>query len=106
LADLTRTPKRCLIGGRRQTSSVKYKESEFDAQLGCGGVVSIFHTIGETAGEIWRLLKGRGPLSVSAIVSNSKRPQATVYMGIGWLAREDKLIFTQARRGISLSLKK
>ncbi len=66
----------------------------------------MFHTIGETAGEIWRLLKEQGPLSVSAIVSKTKCPRSMVYMGIGWLAREDKLIFTQARRGISLSLKK
>jgi hypothetical protein len=28
-----------------------------------------------------------------------------VYMGIGWLAREDKLVFTQTKQGVSLSLK-
>jgi hypothetical protein len=66
----------------------------------------MFHTIGETAGEIWRLLKEQAPLGVSAIVSKTKCPRSMVYMGIGWLAREDKLIFTQAKRGISLSLKK
>jgi hypothetical protein len=66
----------------------------------------MFHTIGETAGEIWRLLKEQEPLSVSAIVSKANQPRTVVCMGIGWLAREDKLVFTQARRGISLSLKK
>ena len=66
----------------------------------------MFHTIGEAAGEIWKLLKEEGkPLSVSAIVSKTKRPEATVYMGIGWLAREDKLVYTQKKRATFLSLK-
>jgi len=64
----------------------------------------MFHTIGETAGEIWRLLQAEGPLSTSAIVSKVKRPQGVVYMGIGWLAREDKLVFTQTKRGASISV--
>ena len=28
----------------------------------------MFHTIGETAGEIWRLLNNEGPMSISAVV--------------------------------------
>jgi len=28
------------------------------------------------------------------------------YMGIGWLAREDKLLFTQTKTGMTISLKK
>ena len=66
----------------------------------------MFHTIGETAGEIWRLLESSEPLSISGILNKMKRPQAVVLMGIGWLAREDKLIFTQTKRGIRLSLKR
>jgi len=65
----------------------------------------MFHTIGEAAGEIWKLLKEEGALSVSATVRKTKRPQAVVYMGIGWLAREDKLVFTKTKRGISISAK-
>jgi len=68
--------------------------------------VPVLHTIGETAGEIWRLLEKQGPLSVSALVGKTKRPQTTVYMGIGWLAREDKLIFTETKGKLSLSVKK
>jgi hypothetical protein len=66
----------------------------------------MFHAIGQTAGEIWELLKEGGPMSLSAIASKIKQPQTTVYMGSGWLAREDKLVFTQTKRGVSLSLKK
>ena len=65
----------------------------------------MFEVIGETAGEIWRLLNAEGPLSLSAIVGKIKQPQTTVYMGIGWLAREGKLEFTKTNRGMSISLK-
>ena len=66
----------------------------------------MFHTIGETAGEIWRILKEEESLSLSAIVRRVKQPQTVAYMGIGWLAREDKLAFTETKRGISISIKK
>ena len=66
----------------------------------------MFHTIGETAGEIWRLLESEGPLSVSALANKIKRPQTSVYMGIGWLAREGRLGFTETKRGTSISIKK
>jgi len=66
----------------------------------------MFHTMGETAGEIWRLLESEGPLSISALVKKLKRPQTAVYMGIGWLAREGKLGFTETKRGTSISIKK
>lgn len=66
----------------------------------------MFHTIGETAGEVYRLLESEGPLSVSAIASKIRRPQVVVHMGIGWLAREGKLVFTETKRGMSVSVKK
>jgi hypothetical protein len=65
----------------------------------------VIEVIGETAGEIWRLLNAEGPLSPSAIAQRIKRPETTVYMGIGWLARENKLEFTKTNRGMSVSLK-
>ena len=66
----------------------------------------MFHDIGQIAGEIWKLLKEEGPMRPATIVRRTKQPQAMVHMGIGWLAREDKLVFTQTKQGMSLSLKK
>ena len=65
----------------------------------------MFATIGDTAGEIWRLLNKEGPMSTATMVSKVKQPQSMVYMGIGWLAREDELVFTQKNRGILISVK-
>jgi hypothetical protein len=66
----------------------------------------MFQTIGEAAGEIWKILKEEGPLSISAVAGRTNRSQTLVYMGIGWLAREDKLVFTETKKGTSISLKK
>ena len=66
----------------------------------------MFHAVGQTAGEIWKLLKEEGPMSPAAIVRRTKQPQAMVHMAIGWLAREDKLVFNQTKRGMSVSLKR
>jgi hypothetical protein len=66
----------------------------------------MFHTIGEAAGEIWRILKEEENLSLSAVVRRVQQPQTVAYMGIGWLAREDKLVFTETKRGMSVSIKK
>jgi hypothetical protein len=66
----------------------------------------MFHTIGEAAGEIWRILKDEDNLSISAVVRRVQQPQPVAYMGIGWLAREDKLVFTKTKRGMSISIKK
>ena len=66
----------------------------------------MFHTIGETAGEIWRILKDEDDLSVSAVVRRVRQPVSVAYMGIGWLAREDKLVFTKTKRGMSISIKR
>jgi len=66
----------------------------------------MFHTIGEAAGEIWEILKDEKSLSVSAILRRVKQPRSVAYMGIGWLAREDKLAFIQTKGGWLISLKK
>lgn len=66
----------------------------------------MFHTIGETAGDIWKLLNQEGSMSIPAIIRKVGKPQAAVCMGIGWLAREDKLLFIETKRGMLFSIKR
>jgi hypothetical protein len=61
--------------------------------------------IGTVAGEIWNLLNKRGELSISRVVSEINASQSTAYMGIGWLAREEKLEFVKRSRGVFVRLK-
>lgn len=61
--------------------------------------------IGETAGEIWTLLNQNGDMTMSGVASNVDRPKALVEMGLGWLAREEKISISKEKRGIRISLK-
>ena len=61
--------------------------------------------IGTVAGEIWQLLKERSELSVSGVVAEINASQSIAYMGLGWLAREDKLEFVKKSRGVYVRLK-
>jgi hypothetical protein len=51
--------------------------------------------IGQTAGEIWTaLVEGKKAMTVSQLKKKTKLPEDLLCMGIGWLAREDKLQFS------------
>ncbi len=61
--------------------------------------------IGMVAGEIWHLLYEKGEMSISGVVSKVSASQSIAYMGLGWLAREDKLEFVKRSRGVFVRLK-
>jgi hypothetical protein len=61
--------------------------------------------IGTVAGEIWHLLKERGEVSISGVISAVNTSQSTAYMGLGWLARENKVEFIKRNRGVYVRLK-
>ena len=46
--------------------------------------------IGMIAEEIYNLLKERGELSISEVISETKTPPHIAYLGMGWLAREGR----------------
>lgn len=46
---------------------------------------------GQNAGKIWNVLNNNGPLNQSSIIQNTKLSLNDFFMGIGWLARENKI---------------
>ena len=51
--------------------------------------------IGQTAGDIWTaLVEENKAMTVSQLKKKTQLPEDLLYMGIGWLAREDKLQFS------------
>ncbi len=48
--------------------------------------------IGHTAGEVWRTLNEKGPMTLARLVKSIAQPRDNIMQAIGWLAREDKLI--------------
>ena len=60
--------------------------------------------IGEAAGQIWHYLAKHGEATLPQLQRGTTLPERLLLMGVGWLAREDKLGFVQERGGLRLSL--
>ncbi len=61
--------------------------------------------VGETAGEIWKVLSLKGPLSLAKLAKEVDGPRDLIMQGIGWLAREDKVTIEEELRSRVVSLK-
>jgi len=60
--------------------------------------------IGETAGQIWRVLNEEGPLSLTKLTKEVDAPKDLVMQALGWLAREDKIAIEEEGRTKVVSL--
>ena len=60
--------------------------------------------IGEAAGRIWQYLAEHGETTLRQLQRGTTLSERLLHMGVGWLAREDKLCFVQERGGVKLSL--
>jgi hypothetical protein len=59
--------------------------------------------IGEAAGEVWRVLSSKGPLTTAKLIKAVGEPRDLVMQALGWLAREDKIAIDDSRsRVVSL----
>ncbi len=61
--------------------------------------------IGHVAGEVWGALAREGELTIAAIKKAVDAPGDVVMAGLGWLAREHKLVFTTQGRSVKISLR-
>lgn len=60
--------------------------------------------IGATAGAIWKTLHAKGELSLYQLKKQTKAKPPVFDWAIGWLARENKIAFTQKKRSIKVRL--
>jgi hypothetical protein len=60
--------------------------------------------IGEAAGRIWQYLAEHDEATLPQLQRGTTLPERLLLMGVGWLAREDKLSFVQERGVLKLSL--
>jgi hypothetical protein len=61
--------------------------------------------IGETAGKVWHALQNGSEMSTTQLKKATGADDKTLWMALGWLAREDKLVFTQNKTTLKVSLK-
>lgn len=67
-------------------------------------VVPCLTSIGETAGAIWRILSKNGPMTMAQLVKAVGEQRDIVMLGIGWLARENKIDIVEEGRSRIVSL--
>ena len=60
--------------------------------------------IGFDAGNIWTVLDEQGIKSVKELKKATKLVDKEIYAAIGWLAREEKLVFRQEENDLFISL--
>jgi len=63
------------------------------------------YEIGEGAGRIWQFLNEHPGSTWEAINKHLNMDASLVFMSVGWLAREDKLVFNGEGKKTKLSLK-
>ncbi len=51
--------------------------------------------VGFAAGEVWKYLRERGESNISKMAKDLRQKDALVHMGLGWLARENKVTIRQ-----------
>ncbi|MBI4970727.1 MAG: winged helix-turn-helix domain-containing protein [Candidatus Omnitrophica bacterium] len=63
--------------------------------------------IGLCAGEIWRYLdEHEGKSTLKKVVSGVRAPKETIYMALGWLAREGHIVIAKLEDNSVVQLKK
>ena len=60
--------------------------------------------IGETAGKIWGILKQKDEVNISQLPKMISEKREIVYQSLGWLAREEKIIYNQKNTKLLISL--
>ena len=61
--------------------------------------------VGETAGKIWHILNDGGPQTVAQIKKKLNGTGDLVVLGLGWLAREDKVDLAQDKKNLKVTLR-
>ena len=62
-------------------------------------------SIGMVAGLVWTYLSSNGSVTLSKLAREIDAPRDLVMQGVGWLAREDKVIFQEGKRSKTVALK-
>ncbi len=67
--------------------------------------MAITAQIGETAGQVWRLLDTTGPQTVVQLKKKLNSDAELLNYALGWLAREDKIEFQPDKKTYRVQLK-
>lgn len=55
----------------------------------------IIEVYGKNAGKVWKTLENCGPCNTATIIKNTGLTQEDFYVAVGWLAKENKVWFSE-----------
>ena len=65
----------------------------------------LMNVVGEAAGEIWRALDGKSEgISLTQLKNRTELPDNLLHQGLGWLAREDKILLSRSGKKTTVRL--
>ncbi len=62
--------------------------------------------IGDTAGKVWNFMNKKGDANIGDLLTGVAADAFLIFLALGWLAREDKLLIVKKEGYISYSLKR
>lgn len=68
------------------------------------GNIMIKNSIGDNAGTIWKALNENPDLSIMELKNLTRLNDKDTYLALGWLSRENKIVFLENKKGLKLSL--
>lgn len=67
--------------------------------------MAVIGQVGETAGQVWKLLASEGPQSAAQLKKKLSPKGELLSMALGWLAREDKIELLNDKKTLVVQLK-
>jgi len=58
----------------------------------------------ETVGKVWRFLGQNGQTNIDQLAKSLQEKDEVVFQALGWLAREDKIVYTIKNRRTFVAL--
>lgn len=60
--------------------------------------------IGTDAGKIWQILCEKGNVKIIELKKITKMDIKDIYLALGWLAREDKILFFEMEKELAVCI--
>lgn len=60
--------------------------------------------IGTDAGKIWQFLNEKGNVKIIDLKKATKMDIKDIYLALGWLAREDKILFFEIEKELAVCI--
>jgi Winged helix-turn-helix domain (DUF2582) len=91
--------------GTKKTTTKSASKATTNGEVSASSTSFGNHQIGESAGMVWAYLTEKGETPLATIKKELSVSSDLVLAAVGWLAREEKLLFAASGKTVKISLK-